>query len=212
MPKQAIALLLAGLLIFGACGQSALSETGGGSTQVADDVRPEPANPDEDPAGFTVVGATATMSGVIDSDFDRVVRELLATHVALDRIVMTNVPGSSDDDANLRASLLIHEAGVTTELLSDSEIASGGVDFFLAGTVRIVAAGARIGVHSWAGGETAGSDLPREDQEHRKYLDYYAAIGIDSDFYWFTLDAAKPEDIHWMTSAEIERYTVATTS
>ncbi|MFT5530530.1 MAG: hypothetical protein ACI91O_000543 [Candidatus Poriferisodalaceae bacterium] len=31
-----------------------------------------------------------------------------------------------------------------------------------------------------------------------------------ADFYWFTLEAAPAESIHWMTSIELDRYGIAT--
>lgn len=185
------------------------SPVGTGEETTAKPVRPEPSDP-EGPAGFTVNGTVATMSGVIGSGFDTAVKNLLSAHPDLTKIVLTNAPGSDDDDANLKAALLVHEAGVSTEVLANSEIASGAVDFFLAGKQRIVADGARLGVHSWGGGDTPAAELPKDDEEHQKYLDYYRQIGIDEGFYWFTLEAASADDIHWMTADEIATYEVAT--
>lgn len=35
-------------------------------------------------------------------------------------------------------------------------------------------------------------------------------MGIPEAFYWFTLEAAAPDSIHWMTEAEMARYRVFT--
>ena len=71
-------------------------------------------------------------------------------------------PGSLDDTSNLIASRLVREAGLATHVPAEAEIASGAVDFFIAGRARTadVAGGARLGVHTWGGPGFAGADLP----------------------------------------------------
>ena len=151
------------------------------------------------------------MTGVISTSTPDAVRTLLDDHPDVATIVMIDVPGSADDNANLEASRLIRDAGIATHATGDSFLASGGVDFYLAGATRTFDPGAQFGVHSWATGDgIEGSELPRDDQQHELYLDYYDEMGINADFYWFTLDAAPAEDIYWMTEAELERYGFAT--
>ncbi|MEM7538039.1 MAG: alpha/beta hydrolase [Chloroflexota bacterium] len=165
------------------------------------------------PASFVVDGENATMEGDIDGTTPDRVRELRQNHPNVTTIIMLDVPGSVDDDANLVASRLVREYGYNTFVPANGLIASGGVDFFLAGVQRSIESGAQLGVHSWAAGDDlAGSDLPRDDPEHDKYLDYYNEMGIPEDFYWFTLQAAPAEDIHFMTDSEIEQYNVVTSS
>ena len=162
------------------------------------------------PATFEASGATATMSGVIDGTTPERVEELIAQHPTVKTIVMQDVEGSADDQANLVAARMVRQHGFHTHVPADGEIASGGVDFFLAGVERTVADGAKLGVHSWAGDDTTGDQVPRDDPQHKLYLDYYAEMGIPADFYWFTLQAAPAEDIHWMTANEIIRYQMVT--
>ncbi|WP_068315125.1 hypothetical protein [Polycladidibacter hongkongensis] len=167
------------------------------------------ANADEE-LSFRVEGATAYMSGVIDSDAPDLVEELLEDNPKLKEIVLVEVPGSADDVANLEAALMVREAGLTTRLTKDSMVASGGTDFFLAGKKRIVAKGAQIGVHSWADSDgQTGAEAPKDDPMHQHYLEYYRSIGIQEAFYWYTLEAAPADDVHWMTSSEIKRYQIA---
>lgn len=161
----------------------------------------------EPSAAFKINGDTADMAGVIDSTTPRVVQALIAKNPELKTINMVNVPGSSDDESNLKASRMIHAAGLSTSVPADGEIASGGVDFFLAGTSRTIEEGARIGVHSWADGEgTVAAELPRDHIDHQLYLEFYRNMGIDEEFYWFTLNAAPADSIHWMTRAEIKQF------
>ena len=154
---------------------------------------------------------TVYMNGVIGSDTLEVMQTLLNSHPQIKTIVMQNVPGSMDDDTNLLASMEIRKRGIATHIPADGMVASGGTDMFLAGVKRTAEAGAKLGVHSWSddSGKVA-LDFPRDHQEHVKYLDYYKAIGIDTSFYWYTLEAASAEDIHWMTAQEIAQYGVLT--
>jgi len=163
-------------------------------------------SPGEEAASFNVDGDTAVMSGVIGSSTPDLVRDLIADYPTVTMIVMLDVPGSEDDESNLVASRLVRQAGLATHVPSDGMIASGGVDFFLAGAHRSWGAGAKFGVHSWSDGETEGVNVDADSGEHDLFLDYYAEMGIDEEFYWFTLQAAPADDIHYMTEDELERY------
>ncbi len=162
------------------------------------------------PAFFEVEGTTAYMNGVICSDTPADVLRLLLEHPEVTTIEMRIVPGSIDDVANLRAALYVHKFGLDTKVNSQSYIASGGTDFFLAGNKRTVEDGARIGVHSWAGGNVPAIELPKDDPEHQKYLEYYRALDIPESFYWYTLEAAPAAGMHEMTEEEINTYKVKT--
>lgn len=166
--------------------------------------------PNNTPASFNVKGDIAYMSGVINSSTPAKVLELVNEHPNVKTIEMLHVPGSIDDVSNLRASLYIHKFGLNTRLNSKSVIASGGTDFFLAGKVRTVVKGAKIGVHSWGGGTKAATDLSKSDKAHKKYLNYYRKVNIPEEFYWYTLKAAPADDIHNMTEEEIIKYNVRT--
>gem|GEM_PF-555140 len=160
-------------------------------------------------AAFEVRGREAVMTGVIGPSTPGRVLELILEHPEVERIVMEEVPGSMDDHANLRAARLLRRHGLATHVPEEGEVASGGTDFFLAGVVRSRGAGARFGVHSWSGGPgEEGADVPRHDEEHVKYLEFYREMGIPEAFYWYTLEAAPADDIHWMTDEELERFGV----
>ncbi|MEM8856751.1 MAG: alpha/beta hydrolase [Chloroflexota bacterium] len=162
-------------------------------------------------ATFTVDGGQAIMEGVIDGTTPDRVDALINDHPDVITIVMQQVDGSADDEANIEAARMVRSHGFNTHVPADGEIASGGVDFFLSGVGRTVDAGAQLGVHSWAAGDgTTGADVPESDPQHKLYLDYYAEMGIPAEFYWFTLDAAPAESIHWMTPEEIEQYQFVT--
>ncbi len=154
---------------------------------------------------------TVYMNGVIGSDTLKVMQELFRDYPQINTIVMQNVPGSMDDEINLLASTELRNHGINTHIPADGMVASGGTDMFLAGVKRTIEAGARLGVHSWSDGSgKVALDYPRDHQEHVKYLDYYRVMGIPADFYWYTLEAASAENIHWMTAQEIAQYAILT--
>ncbi|MCJ8293313.1 MAG: alpha/beta fold hydrolase [Colwellia sp.] len=154
---------------------------------------------------------TVYMNGVIGADTLAVMQTLFSTYPQIKTLVMQNVPGSMDDEINLLASMEIRNRGINTHIPADGMVASGGTDMFLAGVKRTIATGAKIGVHSWDDGSgKAALDYPRDHQTHVIYLDYYNAIGITTDFYWYTLEAAPAESNHWMTAEEMVLYGVLT--
>lgn len=167
---------------------------------------------DNSRANFQIVQGRAVMSGVINADTPAKVLRLIYEHPEVRTIEMANVPGSIDDEANLRAARYVRKFGFTTVLTKDGSVASGGTDFFLAGKKRLIEDGARLGIHSWGGPGFQGKDVPREHPQHQLYLKYYEEMGIPSDFYWRTLEAAPANDIHWMTGDELDAYRFRTSS
>lgn len=163
-------------------------------------------------AQFDVRGEVAHMVGVIDGTTPARVLELVLGSPRVNTIALRDVPGSIDDEANLWAASLIRRFGLRTKVPSSGVIASGGVDFFLAGAERSVETGARLGVHSWGTADEQGRDLPRSDEAHRLYLDFYREIGIPASFYWFTLEAAPADSIHWMTADELTQFDCVTST
>jgi len=165
---------------------------------------------------FRVVDSnTAVMNGVIKgrsvSDFEFMMED----HPNVEKIVMEDCPGSKDDDANLEMAREVFKEGIHFHLEDYSEIASGAVDLYLAGTKRTREPGSRIGVHSWAdGNNNEASDYPKGHEEHQPYIDYFMSIGMSQqeaeDFYYFTVDAAPADDMHWMTEEEIDRFGLET--
>ncbi len=82
-----------------------------------------------------------------------------------------------------------------------------------------VGANPAIGVHSWGGGfegnpNASAWDIKDDEDhiEHQKYLRYYEDIGFSprkaKDFYFFTIRASKPSDVHNMTTEEINQYII----
>jgi hypothetical protein len=157
---------------------------------------------------------TASMNGTIGARSEKHFQNMMKNNPNIKLIVLEDCPGSKNDEVNLKLAKRIHDAGINTQLKSHSEIASGAVDLFLAGVERTMESGAKIGVHSWSGDGMEASELPESSTEHLLYINFYKSVGMTDqesrDFYFFTINAAKADDIHWMTAEEIELYNMIT--
>lgn len=157
---------------------------------------------------------TITMNGTIGGRTDNHFNKLIENYPNIKWIELGNCPGSKNDEVNLIVAKQIHDLGINTRVFSDSEIASGAVDLFLAGNKRIVQEGSQIGVHSWAGLKETATDFPVGHENHLPYINYYVSVGFTQqeaeDFYYFTINAAPANSIHWMTEEEIEQYQLRT--
>ncbi len=158
---------------------------------------------------------TVTMNGEIKSRTLRDFRNMLSGHPNIKLINMGDVPGSSNDEINVQVGRLLNEKQINTHILDNGMIASGGVDFFLAGIQRTRGNNTMIGVHSWSDGQGAeATDFPEDSSEHQRYIQYYQSLGFTEqwsrDFYFFTINAAPAADIHYMTEEEISQYQMLT--
>lgn len=167
-----------------------------------------------EPFTLSPQGDVFVARGVISSDAPDIVRSALQSHPEIKTISMVFVPGSIDDEANLVASRMIRDAGMKTVVPDAGFVASGGTDMFLAGVTRTVGKNACLGVHSWAEvglfSERDGSEVPADDPMHTEYLHQYELLGIDPEFYWFTMEVADSRSIHYLTKAEMRRFGVTT--
>ena len=176
----------------------------------------ETLNPDEDATfQFHVNGLFAVAYGVIGESSPDVVQQLIDNYPNVSTIIMYACPGSEDDDANLEASLKIHNHSYKMYLPIDGWIASGAVDMFLAGSTRVIdAIYEPVGVHSWSNGTNTATDYPIGHEFHQPYIDYYVSIGFNQqaaeDFYYFTINTAEAESIYWMNNEEIDLYHIRT--
>ena len=154
--------------------------------------------------------STITMNGTIGGRTDNHFDKLHEKYPNIKWLELGNCPGSRNDEVNLKVAKTIHDLGLNIRLFSNSVIASGAVDLFLAGIKREIEPGAKIGVHSWAGGGRKPTELPTDDPAHYLYIDFYKSVGKSdkeaTEFYFYTIQSAAANGIHWMTETEIEYY------
>ncbi len=79
---------------------------------------------------------TVEMDGEIRTQTLGHFEQLQANYPNIKTINIKDCGGSLDDEANLKLSLKVHQNDINIHLLDNAEIASGGVDFFLAGIKR----------------------------------------------------------------------------
>ncbi len=164
---------------------------------------------------FHVHQSFAVAYGVIGSGTPSDVQNLIDNHPDVSTIVMLACPGSEDDQANLLAATRIYEQGYKMFLPLNGWIASGATDMFLAGSTRVVElTDDPVGVHSWSDGINEATDFPVGHPNHQPYIDYYISVGFSeqeaADFYYFTINAAPAQGIHWMTESELDQYQIRT--
>ncbi|MDO5978901.1 hypothetical protein [Flavivirga spongiicola] len=166
---------------------------------------------------FTVLAGDTTieMNGVIGSTSLNDFNAVYAAFPNIKRIEIKQCDGSMDDETNLKLSARVHQLGIHTHLNTNGGIASGGVDFFLAGIQRTRGTNVTVGVHSWAtGNNQTATDFPVGHANHLPYINYYVSIGFTQkqaeDFYYFTINAAPANSIHNMTEAELSTYNIFT--
>ena len=163
------------------------------------------------PMAVTSRGDTLEVRGVIDAETLATLKTAQSQAPDIRTLSLVNVPGSVDDNTSLTVlAAYVRGNNFSTVVPANGMVASGGTDMALMGTPRIIEDGACIGVHSWAS-ETlfrtkAGSGVPRADPQHRLYLDFYNSVGVPEAFYWYTLEVAGPDDIHWMSPSDINRF------
>jgi hypothetical protein len=160
----------------------------------------------EKPARFEVQGDTSYVNGVLGKKAYKNFLKMTAEHPTLKTLVLQSVPGSMNDEYNVKTTKLVHDLGMNTAVQSTSDVASGEVDLFIAGNKRSIAQGAKIGVHSWSDGNKDGIEYPVDDEAHQLFIDFFDAIEMDTAFYWYTVRAAAAADIHYMSQEEIEKY------
>jgi hypothetical protein len=153
---------------------------------------------------------TVIMDGTINSSSLQNFNALVRAFPKIKHIDLKNCDGSSDDIINLQLAKLIYDKKLSIHLVSNGTIASGGVDFFLAGAKRTKGSQTRIGVHSWANGHATATDYAVGHSNHLPYINYYVYIGFTQkkaeEFYYFTINAAPAMSMHWMTEHEIQKY------
>ena len=157
--------------------------------------------------------STVVMNGDMTRKVDNQFQSLLEDFPAIQTIIMEKCPGSRDDEEMFEAAMLLHTQGINTHLPANAKIESGAVDFYLAGATRTREIGSRIGVHSWSDGNNSATDYPYGHSEHELYISYYENIGFErteaENLYYFIIESASSNNMHWMTEEEIEQYGIS---
>jgi len=153
-----------------------------------------------DESTVAIVGITTDRS---PANFARV----LEAFPGINTLEFVEAPGTHDDRANLRLGRMIRERGIATRAPEGGSVRSGAVELFLAGVRREIDANSEFAVHGWLDDRGFGAeDYPMSAPEHRRYLDYYAEMGMGTAeaaaFYAMT-NSVPFEDALWLTGTEM---------
>jgi hypothetical protein len=155
---------------------------------------------------FDVRGNSAYVFGTTDSNSHNLVKNFVRENPQVDTLILQGMPGTVDMNTNRRVVMDIRAAGLATHVPADGRIASGAVDWFIAGRPRTIDCGAMIGVHSWGSPTGERADKTFFDAQRGTQRAFLRKMDVDPDFYEFTRSAAGPNDIHWLTVEEMLRY------
>jgi len=164
------------------------------------------------PLTFQVKKEKVEVNGVSCDGSPEAFNLMYKSNPQIKSLYLGDIEGSVDDTANLELGNLIRDKGLDTTVDAKSHITSGGVDLFASGLKRNWSSGAKIGVHSWSDGTKDGSSYPKDDASHTMYIEFYKKMGISPDFYWFTLNAAPSNGMHYMTDDEVAKYLLQSAS
>ena len=158
---------------------------------------------------------TAVLNGTIDSNSLSQFNQMIDDNPEIDTIEFDQAPGSADDDVNVQIGRKIRSLNLNTHIVDGGIIASGAVDLFLAGRNRTRGFNTFVGVHAWADSDgNQATDYSPNSSVHDFYINYYLNIGMGSqlanDFYFFSINAADADDLHFMTEGEIDLYRIFT--
>jgi len=151
---------------------------------------------------------SAVLSGVLGTKTYLQIKELIKNHPEIKTLVFENIPGSMNDPVNMHTGRLIRKGGFKIIVPKGSEVASGGVDLFCAGSEKVVESGSKLGIHSWYFNGVSAGDLPENHPAHNAQIKYFSEMmGKNGrEFYFHTLKVASSDDIHWMTKDELIKW------
>lgn len=159
---------------------------------------------------YDPISGTIILEGAINTKAFDDFKKVANAYPKVKTISIVNCEGSINDDVNLALSKYVHDNKYSIVLKSGGFIASGGTDFFLAGISRKLEENVKVGVHSWGGNNVVATDFPMGHENHKPYIDYYMNIGMTrqqaEEFYYFTINSASVEDVHWMTKEELKKF------
>lgn len=155
---------------------------------------------------------TISLDGVINSSALDKFKILATSNPKIKHIEIVNCDGSINDEVNLKLAKYIYDHKYDIHLLDYGLIASGGTDLFLAGRKRSIGSNTKIGVHSWARDNEVATDFPIGHTNHLPYINYYVSVDFTQqqaeNFYYFTINSAPSDSIHWMTEEQINIYNI----
>ncbi len=157
---------------------------------------------------------TLFVNGDMGSRVSKQFQKVIEKYPNIRMVKFGECPGSRDDESLFEAAKILRNHNMNTHLPFDGVIESGAVDLFLSGIVRTREPGGKIGVHAWSSGNREATDYPVGHSSHQIYIDHYVFCGYpvaDAEaLYYFIINAAPADDIHFMSESEIDQFNLIT--
>lgn len=160
---------------------------------------------------FFIKENTAYISGVLNHNSREELSSIIRKNPHISQLALVDIQGSLDQQETMETARLIRRLKLDTTIVKTGYVVSGGVDLFLGGVNRTIEPGAGVGVHSWL--DTYGVDpqaLNLADPIHATYVNFYLEMGVPERFYWFSLDAAPPERVYFLSPEEMYDFDLVT--
>ena len=156
------------------------------------------ATPPNSPAAF--------LMGRLGDGFPYAIEALIKDHPRVKILMLQNIPGGLNIAQIVKGLHMIYDAGITTIVTDDVQIASAGSAVFMAGKYRFAMQNAKVGIHDF--GEIAEGE---ENDATRALKAFYKKAGLRNDFYDFM--RSKPNaSMYWMSGEEMREYNIINTT
>ncbi len=153
---------------------------------------------------------TALINGDMGNRIENQFNNLMEDYPDIRLLNFGECPGSKNDEVMMDVAKALRNSGINTHLPAEAVIESGAVDLFLSGKNRTRETGSKIGVHAWSSGNKSAVDYAIGHEEHELYINFYVFCGYSreeaEELYYFIINSAGPDDIHYMTEEEINEY------
>lgn len=158
---------------------------------------------------FRVLDArTAALVDITDNRAPVQFAAMLAAYPNIAVLEFVEAPGTADDIANFEVARMVRRRAIATRAPAGGSVRSGAVELFLAGVTREIDAGSEFAVHGWMDERGLGAeDYPANAPEHRRYLDYYAEMGMgvaEARAFYAMTNSVPFEDALWLTGEEMQ--------
>lgn len=157
---------------------------------------------------FRVIDArTVVIVDVTDDRSPAHFSAMIARFPHVQVLEFVEAPGTHDDRANLALGRLIRAHNIRTRVPAGGSVRSGAVELVIAGAIRDIDGNSEFAVHGWLDDLGRGAeDFAPGAPEHRRYLDYYAEMGMSeaqaSAFYRMT-NSVPFESALWLTGEDM---------
>lgn len=153
------------------------------------------------------------LEGIITESTANDLSDLILQFPNTNLVIMRDVDGATSSEAAFAAGLVVRDAQLDVHVSDNSTITREAIDFMLGGINRSKGENSQFGVGAWRNdqGEIA-TDFPFGHEAHLPWINYYQQVGFQfqlaTDFYNFSIFAAGPDDVLYLTDDQINTFNI----